>query len=93
MYPSSKRLRPGSEGLRLVFIGEALGLGAALALHRVLSSLVFGILTTDITTYVVVALGLAIVAAGALRSSPARRWCRPACGSEVGMTDPLCALV
>ncbi|MGE5114372.1 MAG: ABC transporter permease [Acidobacteriaceae bacterium] len=42
------------EGLKPTVVGIAIGLGAALALSRVLSTLVFGVKATDITTFVTV---------------------------------------
>jgi putative ABC transport system permease protein len=70
------------QGLRLIAIGEALGIGAALALNKALASLVFGITTTDLATYVVVTVILAIVATAACYV-PARR---------AAHLDPLAAL-
>ena len=70
------------QGLRLIAIGEALGIGAALALNKALSSLMFGTTTTDLATDVVVAVILAIVATVACYV-PARRAAR---------VDPLAAL-
>lgn len=52
-----------TEGLRLAFIGVVLGLAAALALTRVLGTLLVGVQPTDATTYAAVAaLFLAIAA-------------------------------
>jgi putative ABC transport system permease protein len=61
-----------AEGLRLTAIGLALGLGAALVLARVLTSLLFEVGSLDVPTYASVALLLAICAALACWI-PARR--------------------
>jgi putative ABC transport system permease protein len=50
------------QGLTLASVGVALGLGLALALHRVLDSLVFGISATDPMTLVLVVAIVALVA-------------------------------
>ena len=50
------------QGLKLVSIGLGIGLAAALALTRVLSSLLFGITATDAATFASVALLLTGVA-------------------------------
>jgi putative ABC transport system permease protein len=50
-----------SQGMRLVLLGLVIGMAGAFALTRLLSSLLFGVSTTDKTTFVLVALGLAIV--------------------------------
>jgi putative ABC transport system permease protein len=70
------------QGLRLVLLGIALGLAGALALTRVLSSLLFHVTPFDPLTFGAVALGLAAVALGACYV-PARR---------ATATDPLVAL-
>jgi ABC-type antimicrobial peptide transport system permease subunit len=67
---STATLRPGT--LALAAVGLAIGLVAALALTRLMSSLLFKIESTDVATYVA-ALGI-IRAATALASYlPARR--------------------
>jgi putative ABC transport system permease protein len=50
------------QGLRLVLIGLGLGMAGALALTRLLSSLLFGVGTKDPTTFVAIAALLALVA-------------------------------
>jgi putative ABC transport system permease protein len=60
------------EGMKLTLVGVVIGLGGAFALTRVLSSLVFGVSVTDLTTFV----GIPLLLAGvALLASfiPARR--------------------
>ena len=59
-------------GLLLVGVGEAAGLGAALALNRVIASMLFHVATTDALTYAAVA-GLWIVVGLAACYIPARR--------------------
>ncbi len=59
-------------GLALALAGLAIGLGGALALSRILTSMVFGITATDPATYVGVSLLLFVVAALA-SYLPARR--------------------
>ncbi|MDT8068004.1 MAG: ABC transporter permease [Terriglobia bacterium] len=49
------------EGLRPTLLGVVIGLAAALALSRVLSTLVFGVKATDITTFVTVSVILVSV--------------------------------
>jgi putative ABC transport system permease protein len=44
--------------MRLVLLGLVLGLGGAFALTRVMSSLLFGVKATDLTTFAVVAISL-----------------------------------
>jgi putative ABC transport system permease protein len=60
------------QGMRLVGIGIVIGIVAALALSRFLGSLVYGIATTDVLTFVGVALVL-VVAAVLACYVPARR--------------------
>jgi putative ABC transport system permease protein len=71
-----------SQGMRLVLIGLVLGLGGAFALTRLMSSLLFGVSTTDASTFVAVAVGLTLVGVLACYL-PARRATR---------VDPLIAL-
>jgi predicted permease len=51
-----------SHGLRLVLIGVALGLGASLALTRLMTGLLFGVRPTDIETFTLVTAALIVVA-------------------------------
>jgi putative ABC transport system permease protein len=44
------------QGLWMLVAGESIGLAGALALNKLLSSMVFGIATTDMTTYIAVSL-------------------------------------
>src|SRR5262249_50424460 len=60
------------DGMRLVGLGLLIGAGAALALGRLVSSLLYGISATSVSTYVAVAAGLALVAFIAI-VLPARR--------------------
>jgi ABC-type antimicrobial peptide transport system permease subunit len=60
------------QGMRLVLFGVFIGLAAAFALTRLMSSLLFGVSTTDAATFVAVAVGLAFVGAFACYL-PARR--------------------
>ena len=71
-----------SHGMRLVLLGVVIGLGGAFVLTRLMSSLLFGVSTTDTTTFVVVALILMVVGVLACYL-PARRATR---------VDPLIAL-
>ena len=48
-------------GMRLVLLGLVLGLGGAFALTRLMSSLLFGVSATDLTTFAIVAVTLAVV--------------------------------
>ena len=68
--------------MRLTVVGIALGLAGAYALTRLMTSLLFGVTATDITTFVVVSVGLSLVALVACLI-PARRATR---------VDPLVAL-
>ena len=70
------------DGLKLVFVGIIVGLGGALLLTRLMTTLLFGVTATDALTYVTVALGLIIVALFAC-CIPARRATK---------VDPLVAL-
>jgi putative ABC transport system permease protein len=70
------------QGMRLVLLGLVIGLGGAFALTRLLSSLLFGVSTTDRVTFV--AVGVALIVVGLLACYlPARRATR---------VDPLIAL-
>ena len=70
------------DGLKLVLIGIVVGLGGALLLTRLMTTLLFGVTSTDALTYVTVALGLIFVAFIAC-CIPARR---------AAKVDPLVAL-
>ena len=70
------------QGMMLVFVGLVIGLASALALTRLMSSLLFGVSTTDTLTFVSVAIGLVIVGLFACYI-PARRATK---------VDPLVAL-
>jgi predicted permease len=70
------------DGMLLVAAGLGLGLGGALGLTRLVSSLLFGVSATDVVTYAVIALILAAVALAAT-VIPARRATR---------VDPMLAL-
>jgi putative ABC transport system permease protein len=50
-----------SQGMKLILIGLVAGLLGSLVLTRVMSSLLFGVSTTDLTTFGVVAIGLLVV--------------------------------
>ena len=70
------------DGMKLAAIGTAIGLAAAIALARVMSSLLFGVGPTDIVTFIAVSLGALVVALLACYV-PARRATK---------VDPLIAL-
>jgi putative ABC transport system permease protein len=70
------------QGMRLVLLGLVIGLGGAFALTRLMSSLLFGVSTTDAATFIAVAVGLTLVGVFACYL-PARRATR---------VDPLIAL-
>jgi putative ABC transport system permease protein len=70
------------QGMRLVIVGLVLGLAGAFALTRLMSTLLFGVSTTDVTTFAMVALGLVVVGLFACYV-PARRTTK---------VDPLVAL-
>jgi predicted permease len=70
------------DGLRLVVLGLGLGVAGALALTRLVSSLLYGVSATDAATYVAIAIALAAVAVVAI-VIPARRATR---------VDPMLAL-
>jgi predicted permease len=60
------------QGLALSVVGLAIGLVAALALTRLMSSLLFGVAATDVATYLA-ALGIILAAASLASYLPARR--------------------
>lgn len=70
------------QGLLLVTIGVALGLGASFAVTRLIASLLFGVTPTNATTFIAVSVGLALLALFACYI-PARRATK---------VDPLVAL-
>jgi len=47
-----------SDGMRLVLLGLVIGLASAFALTRLMSSLLFGVSATDLTTFAMVAVSL-----------------------------------
>ena len=71
-----------SQGMKLILIGLVAGLLGSLVLTRVMSSLLFGVSPTDVTTFGVVAIGLLVVGLLACYM-PARRATK---------VDPLVAL-
>ncbi len=70
--PQAVRRMVEGQGMRVVGLGVAVGLGAALALTRLLSSLLFEVETTDAPTFVGVAAAM-LAAALAACLLPARR--------------------
>jgi ABC-type lipoprotein release transport system permease subunit len=70
------------EGLRLILIGGAIGLAAALVLSRVLQSMLFGVSPRDPVSFAAVTLLLALVSLAAILI--------PACSAM--KTDPMAAL-
>jgi putative ABC transport system permease protein len=50
-----------SHGMRIVLLGLLIGLGSAFALTRLMASLLFGVSTTDLTTFAIVAAGLVVI--------------------------------
>ncbi len=71
-----------SQGMMLVLLGLVIGLAGAFALTRLMSSLLFGVSTTDATTFVLVSVGLILIGLFACYI-PARRATK---------VDPLVAL-
>lgn len=64
-----------ADGARMVVAGIAVGVGAAIALTRLMSHLLYGVSPTDPLTFALVAIGLAAVALAAC-ALPARRAAR-----------------
>ena len=73
--PSTMRRMVVSQGLRLVGVGVALGVGAAFLAGRLMTTLLYGVSPTDLRTMVAVPAALAVVAAVACLV-PARRAAR-----------------
>jgi putative ABC transport system permease protein len=71
-----------TQGLKLTFLGTAIGILGGFGLTRLISSYLFGVTPTDPLTYIVVSLFLAIIAVAAC-AFPARR---------AAKVDPLTAL-
>lgn len=67
------------QGMRVALAGAAAGLLGALLLTRLMSTLLYGVRSTDPATFLVVTLVLAGVAVVASYSRPPRRANRPAC--------------
>ena len=80
--PSSVLRLVVTQGMTLALTGTALGLAAAFVLTRSMGTLLFGVTPTDAVTFIVVPLGLALVALVA-SYLPARRATR---------VDPVAAL-
>jgi putative ABC transport system permease protein len=59
--PEDVRRLVVGQGMRLALIGIGLGLAASLAVTRVMSSLLYGVTTTDTVTFISVALTLAVI--------------------------------
>jgi ABC-type antimicrobial peptide transport system permease subunit len=70
------------QGLRLVLVGLAIGMGGAIVLTRVMTTLLFGVEPTDALTFLAVSMVLVAVAAAACLI-PARR---------AASVDPMVAL-
>ena len=60
-------------GMKLVVIGIVIGLVAAFALTRVMSTLLFGVTATDPTTFTLISLLLLVAVAALASYIPARR--------------------
>jgi putative ABC transport system permease protein len=73
--PSTMRRMVVSQGLRLVGVGVALGVGAAFLAGRLMTTLLYGVSPTDLRTMAAVPAALAVVAAVACLV-PARRAAR-----------------
>jgi len=64
-----------SRGMRVTALGLALGAGAARAGSRFLAAQLYGISTTDLTTFILMP-AILVLATGAASYLPARRACR-----------------